>query len=100
MTQPKPAMDWHDVVAHLHRSGMTLTELAKRNDMDPSIFRQVKNRTNFKAQKVIADFVGQKPESIWPDRYNKGKSRILDTNKFPPVASQKADASTDTRRAA
>lgn len=100
MTQPKPAMDWHDVVAQLHRSGMTLTELAKRNGMDPSIFRQVKNRTNFKAQKVIADFVGQKPEDIWPDRYRKGKSRILDTVKYPPVASQKADAKADKRAAA
>ena len=100
MTQPKPAMDWHDVVAQLHRSGMTLTGLAERNGMDPSIFRQVKNRTNFKAQKVIADFVGQKPEDIWPERYREGKSRILDTVKYPPVASQKDGSDPDSRVAA
>lgn len=93
-------MDWPGVVAELHRRGMTLTELAKRNDYNPNVFRQVKSRTLFKVQQIIADFIDQKPEDIWPTRYPKGKPRILDTVKYPPVASQKADAKADKRAAA
>lgn len=100
MTQQEPVMDWPGVVAELHRRGMTLTELAKRNDLNPSVFRQVKNRTNYKAQQVIAKFIGQKPESIWPSRYPKGKPRIFDSAKHPPVASQKAGAAADSRKVA
>lgn len=100
MTHPKPAIDWPGVVAELHRNGMTLTELAKRNGRKPNVFRQVKSRPNFKDQKIIADFIGRKPEDIWPTRYPKGKPRILDTVKFPPVASQKATATADRKAAA
>lgn len=100
MTKQDPALDWPGVVAELHRRGMTLTELAKRNDHNPNVFRQVKSRTNYKVQKIIADFINQKPEDIWPSRYPKGKPRILDTVKYPPVASQKADLPADKRTAA
>lgn len=93
-------MDWPGVIAELHRRGMTLTELAKRNGLNPNVFRQVKSRTSYKVQKIIADFIGQKPEDIWPTRYPKGKPRILDTVKFPRVASQNADLPADERAAA
>lgn len=99
MTDPKPAIDWPGVVAELHRNGMTLTALAIRNGLNPNVFRQVKSRTSFKAQKIIADFIGRKPEDIWPTRYPKGKPRVLDTVKYPPVASQKAAAPADRRAA-
>ncbi|MDR5655516.1 helix-turn-helix domain-containing protein, partial [Ruixingdingia sedimenti] len=76
MTKQDAVMDWPAVVAELHRNGMTLTELARRNGLNPNVFRQVKNRTSYKAQRIIADFIGQKPENIWPSRYPKGKPRI------------------------
>jgi hypothetical protein len=41
-----------------------------------------------------------KPEALWPERYPKGKPHVLDTKKFPPVASQKHDAPADKRSAA
>lgn len=100
MTKQDSALDWPGVLAEIHRRGMTLTELAKRNDLNPNVFRQVKSRTSFKVQKIIADFIDQKPESIWPSRYPKGKPRILDTRKYPPVASQKADPDLDRQSAA
>ncbi len=100
MTKQKPAMDWPGVIAELHRRGMTLTELAKRNGHNPNVFRQVKSRTLYKVQKIIADFLGQKPEDIWPARYPIGKPRILDTVKYPPLASQNADEPADKRAAA
>ncbi len=100
MSEQEPVMDWPGVVAELHRRGMTLTGLACQNDLNPAVFRQVKNRTNYKAQQIVADFIGQKPENIWPSRYPKGKPRILDTKKYPPVASQKGGAATDKQAAA
>lgn len=98
--RPRPALDWPGIVAELHRQGMTLTELAIRNGLHRAVCRQVKDRTNYKGQKVIADFLGMKPEELWPDRYPKGKPKILDTVKFPPVASQNAGAPADERAAA
>lgn len=101
MTQrPTQAMDWPGIVAELHRRGMTLTELANRNGLNASTVRKVRSQPNYKAQQVIAEFLGVKPEALWPERYPKGKPRILDTKKFPPVASQKADAPPDKRAAA
>ena len=96
----QPTMDWQAIKAEIHRRGMTLTELAKRNGIEPSTCRTVKSRTNYKAQQIIADFIDQKPESLWPDRYPIGKPRILDTAKFPPVASQKSADVADNRRVA
>ena len=84
----------------LHARRMTLTELANRNGRNPNVFRQVKSRPNFTDQKIIADFIGRKPEDIWPTRYPKGKPRILDTVKFPPMASQKEAATADRKAAA
>jgi Ner family transcriptional regulator len=100
MTKQEPTMDWPGGIAEIHRRGMTLTELAKQNGLNPPVFRQVKSRTSYKAQKIIADFIGQKPENLWPTRYPKGKPRILDTAKYPPVASQKEQPETDKRAAA
>lgn len=101
MTQrPTPAMDWPSIVAELHRQGMTLTALAERNGLPAGACRKVPSQTHYKAQQVIAEFLGVKPETLWPERYPKGKPRILDTKKFPPVASQKADVNADKRAAA
>lgn len=96
----QPALDWHGIKAELHRRGMTLTELAKRSGMDPSTCRKVRSRTHYGAQDVIASFIGRKPEDLWPERYPKGKPSILDSAKFPPVASQKSGDVADSRRVA
>lgn len=98
--RPRPALDWLGIVAELHRRGMTLTELARRSGLHQAVCRQVKDRTNYKGQQAIADFLGMKPEDLWPDRYPKGKPRILDINKYPPMASQKDGASPDRKTAA
>mgnify|MGYP001941653886 CR=1 FL=1 len=100
MTQREPTMDWPAVLAELHRRGMTLTELARRNDIPVGSCRRVKGQTHYKAQQAIADFIGQKPEDLWPNRYPQGKPRILDTTKYPPVTSQKSAENADSRSAA
>lgn len=100
MTQRKPKLQWAEILAKLHLEGMTLTELARINDISVGSFTRVKGQTHYAAQQIIADFIGEKPEDLWPDRYPKGKPRILDRTKFPLVASQKAPAGADKRDAA
>lgn len=100
MTKRKPKMEWPEIVAKLHLGGMTLTELARRNDIPVGSCTRVRGQTHFKAQQAIADFIGEKPEDLWPDRYPRKTSRILDTTKFPPVASQKGNATADSRKVA
>lgn len=99
MSKSKP-MAWIDIKYEVHNLGMTLTELAVRNGLHPSICRKVKNVTNYKAQAAIAKFIGRKPEELWPDRYPQGKPCILDTKKHPPLESQKSNAAADMRKAA
>lgn len=100
MKQREPALDWPGILAEVHRRGMTMTELAKRNGLFPAACRQVRERTHFKAQQVIADFIGHKPEDLWPSRYPKGKPRILDTAKYPPTERKISDGAADNRAAA
>lgn len=100
MTQRKPKMAWPEILAKLHLGGMTLTELARREDIPAGSCTRVKGQTHYKAQQAIADFIGEKPEDLWPDRYPKGKPRILDRTKFPLVASEKEPIPADRKDAA
>jgi Ner family transcriptional regulator len=100
MKQQEPTMDWPAIVADLHRRGMTLTELANRNDIAPYTIRKVKSVTHYKSQAAIAEFLGQKPEDLWPSRYPKGKPRILDIAKNPRPERKNAQAAADKQDAA
>lgn len=100
MSKKKPVMDWEAIKAEVHRRRMTLTELASRSGLHPSILRKVKTMTHYAGQAALAAFIDQKPEDLWPDRYPKKSSGILDTVKWPPLESQKSNASTDMRTAA
>lgn len=100
MTQPEPVMDWPAILAEVHRRGMTLSALAAREGLTPSAMTRVRSTTNYKCQAVLAEFLGYKPEDLWPSRYPKGKPRILDTVKYPAVASQKSAPAADNRDAA
>lgn len=100
MSKRKPIMDWEAIKAEVHRRGMTLTELAIRSSLHPSILRKVKTMTHYAGQAALAAFIDQKPESLWPDRYPKKSSGILDTAKWPPLESQNSNASTDMQVAA
>lgn len=98
--RPPPALDWPGIVAELHRQGMTLTELALRNGLPADACRKAKYQCHYPAQDVIAKFLGTAPEALWPDRYPKGKPRILDTTKYPRKASQKSGAAADGKAVA
>ena len=100
MSKRKPIMDWEAIKAEVHRRGMTLTELAVRSGLHPSILRKVKTMPHYPGQEALAAFIDQKPENLWPDRYPKKNSGILDTTKWPALESQKSNAAVDKRVAA
>jgi Ner family transcriptional regulator len=95
-----PALDWEGIKAELHRKGMTFGELSTRSGLTRTACGKVKSSTSYPAQKAIADFIGYKPEDLWPSRYPKGGPRILDTKKYPPVDRQKSTTAADKSAAA
>ena len=95
-----PKMDWEAVKAEVHRRGMTLGELSKRAGCHEHACGQLRSRNNYIAQAAVAAFIGEKPEDLWPSRYPRRRSRILDTKKYPPVDSQKSDCGSDRADAA
>jgi len=89
MSKAKPSMDWEGIKAEVHRRKMTFTELAVRHGMHPSLIRKVKSATLYEAQAVLAAFIDQKPEDLWPDRYPRKTSAIFDSAKWGPAEGQK-----------
>jgi Ner family transcriptional regulator len=88
------------ILYEIHERGMTLEQLALRNGRNPSSFRNIWTRTNSINEAIIAEFIGEKPEVLWPTRYPKTTTRIYDSAKHGPLESQKSNARADTRVAA
>jgi len=64
--------DWHraDIVAALRKAGWSLRQLATHHGYaQPTTLSTALNRPWPKGEKLIADAIGQKPETIWPTRY-------------------------------
>lgn len=100
MGKAKPLMDWEGIKAEVHRRKMTLTKLAELNGFHPTLIRKVKDTKLYEAQAVLADFIGQKPEDLWPDRYPKKTSGIFDSAKWSGLKGQKKSAKVNTEIAA
>ncbi|WP_275789760.1 helix-turn-helix domain-containing protein [Pararhizobium gei] len=88
------------ILCEIHERGMTLQQLALRNDRNPSSMRNVWTRPNSIDERIIAEFIDEKPETLWPNRYPKTTTRIYDSAKYGPLESQKSNASADKRVAA
>lgn len=70
---------WHRVKMELHQSGMTLSGLAKIHEMHTSNFTALRTKSHSKAEGIVADYLQQPLEVVFPDRYPKQKSRILNS---------------------
>ncbi|TYC53816.1 transcriptional regulator [Rhodobacterales bacterium] len=99
MSKKQPTMDWEAIKAEVHRRGMTLTELSIQCGFHSSILRKVKSTTHYRGQSALAGFINCKPEDLWPERYPKKSSSILDTAKWPRPESQKCQALPDKKAA-
>lgn len=63
--------DWHrvDIVAALHKRGMSIRELSRRSGLKPDTLKNALSRTYPRAERIIAEALGIPPEIIWPSRY-------------------------------
>lgn len=63
---------WHpeDVKAAIRKKGVTLSDLSRDNEYSEAYLRNALHRPIFKAEQIIARFLGVPAQEIWPDRYN------------------------------
>jgi Ner family transcriptional regulator len=68
----RPLSAWHpeDVKAAIRKRGVTLTDLSLKHDFSEAYLRNALRRPLREAEVIIANFLGLKPEQIWPDRYD------------------------------
>lgn len=96
----KPKWDRHSILAEFRRRGISLTTFAKDNGRRPNHFRNIWTRWNRVDEKLIADFLGDPVDVVWPERYPISPNRIFISKKPAALESQKSNASSDTRAAA
>lgn len=69
----KPAdQDWHraDIVAAFRKRNTTLARYSRQCGYTSTWLAQATGRAYPKAERVIAEFLGVTPSTIWPSRYH------------------------------
>jgi Ner family transcriptional regulator len=68
----KQSQDWHaaDVVAAVRKTGTSLQRLSRLNGLSDSVLGQALYKPYPKCERIIAEYLGVAPQSIWPSRYN------------------------------
>lgn len=69
----KPAsQDWHraDVIAAFKKRGTSITRVARELGMNDSYLMQALNKPYPKAERLLAQYLGLTPQTIWPTRYH------------------------------
>ncbi|CRG49016.1 helix-turn-helix domain-containing protein [Yersinia wautersii] len=63
--------DWHraDIVAAIHKKGLSLTSLSVDAGLAPSTLRNALRGPYPKAEVIIANAIGVSPAVIWPSRH-------------------------------
>ena len=69
MKKSKKDMHRAFIVAMIKEKGKTLSQLSIEAGLHPRTLGNVLDRKYPKGEKIIADFVGMKPEEIRPTRY-------------------------------
>ena len=72
-----PRSDWHraDIVASLKKIGLSLRTLSTRNRYKPDTLKKALRTRYPKGERIIADALGLRPETIWPSRYQSESSK-------------------------
>ena len=67
-----PFSGWHaeDVKAAVRKKGETLSGLARKFHFSDSYLRSALIRPMPRGEAIIARFLGVKPQTIWPQRYD------------------------------
>lgn len=71
-----------DIKAAVRKAGSTLAALGRCNGMSrQQMSLALHARVSAKAEKIIADFLGTHPKTIWPSRYGKTGTRLSMTSR-------------------
>ena len=67
-----PLKNWHriDIVAALHKAGVTMRELSVQAGLKPDSLKNALARPYPRGEKIIATALSLSPEEIWPERYS------------------------------
>lgn len=57
------------IVAYIKERGSTLAKLSEEAGLHPRTLGNALDRKYPKGEKIIAAFIGMKPQEIWPSRY-------------------------------
>lgn len=98
MVNTTPKWDRHSILAEFRRRGVRLQDFAEQHGRNFKGFSAVWTRYNRINEKLIADFLGDPVEVVWPDRYPAKKTRIFDGP--TPAKTTTATTNSDTGRAA
>jgi Ner family transcriptional regulator len=68
----QPSQDWHraDIVAAIWKRGSSLIRLSRQHGYASNSLCYALRTPWPAAEKIIADFIGVPPQTIWPSRYN------------------------------
>ncbi|KGQ39828.1 transcriptional regulator [Gallibacterium anatis] len=69
MKKNKHDMHRADIIAAIRKRGKTLAQLSVEAGLHPRTLGNALERKYPKGEKIIGDFIGLKPEEIWPSRY-------------------------------
>lgn len=63
---------WHpeDIKAAIRKRGSTMTALALRHGLGDSTVRAAMIRPCYRAEQVVAAFLGVPAQELWPERYD------------------------------
>lgn len=66
--------NWHraDILAAIKKKGTTLAQLSRDNGLHERTLYNALERHWPKGEQIIADFIGEEVQHIWPERYKKG----------------------------
>jgi Ner family transcriptional regulator len=69
--------DWdrEDIIAALHKRGLSLIDLARRAGYTRNTVRDALDRPYLRCEAIIAEALGVSPETIWPSRYVRRANR-------------------------
>ena len=98
--RPPVGLDRHAIKAEVHRRGTTLTAIAIAANLDPSACRSALLRRHIGGEHALADFLGYRPEEVWPERYTRPSPKAQRILEQRASTSPNAMGTTDTRVAA
>ncbi|MGE0256966.1 MAG: transcriptional regulator [Alphaproteobacteria bacterium] len=89
--------NWHpeDVKAAVRKTGISLSELARRNRVSPSTVHKALTEPHPTGNRAVAAYLGRSVHELWPDWYDRDGNRTRSTgqkNSSRPRAGHRQNA--------